>query len=129
MKICIIRNPKVAAWINNLHYVFAAWLRDHCTLRHNLTVYLYPIRVLKTYQGPAWGFFTPGRQPAIVLACRPPEKSFHARVNHILQVFAHEWCEYEKWRDNKPRNHRGLQQRQVALVQRFRSHLKEQNIY
>lgn len=125
MKLRIIRNPRVAGWIDDLHRVFAAWLVRQYPLRHNLDVYLHPSRVLNTCQGPAWGFFTPGRRPAIVLACRPPSKSLSQRLNHLLDTFAHEWCEYEKWRDNKTRNHRGLQQRVDALVNRFHTDLTQ----
>jgi hypothetical protein len=127
MKLCIIRNPTVASWINDLHCVFAGWLVEHYSLQHNLDVYLHPVRVLDTRKGLAWGFFTPGRRPVIVLACRPGSGSFTQCYNHLLDTFAHEWCEYEKWRDGKVRNHRGLQRRVDALIHRFRSYLKGSN--
>ena len=70
-------------------------------------------------QGAGYGFFCPGCPPVIALACYQPGASFNNRCQSILNTFAHEWCEYEKWRDGKVRNHRGLHQRADALIRRF----------
>ena len=127
MSLRIVRNPTVANWIVDLHRVFAAWLTDHYKLQHNMTVYLHPTTQLVTSQGLACGYFVSGRRPTIVLACRPPSKTFYTCLHDLLDTFAHEWCEYEKWRDHKPGNHRGLQQRVDALIRQFYNYLRSQH--
>ena len=37
----------------------------------------------------------------------------------ILESLAHEWCHYERFRDGRPDNHRGVERRTRCLVDRF----------
>jgi hypothetical protein len=46
-------------------------------------------------------------------------KTCHEGKWTILDSLAHELCEYEKWRDNKAGNHRGIQNRIDSLIRKF----------
>ena len=124
MKVCIVRQPFVQRWAGDVALVFLRWVTQHSPLRHSLKVYLCPTHTLRTCKGPAYGFFTPGRPPFIAVACRRKHRTSLGRfTDDILETLAHEWCEYEKWRDGRVRNHRGIQNRIDYLIRRFRHHI------
>lgn len=117
---------RLARWVNDLCYAFTAWYIAHHSVPDGLNIYLYPLREIPTPKGPALGYFMPGRRPTIGVAC-PRHGSFSGRCDLILHTLAHEWCEYEKWRDRIPRNHRGIDNRTDALIRRFHTWRKHES--
>jgi hypothetical protein len=90
-----------------------------------LDVFLMPQRRikiprLKTRRGSiVLGVFSSRKtHPGIIVACRQ-KGSRQLRLFWLIQTLAHEWCHYEKWRDGKVQNHRGVPQRTDALTLRF----------
>lgn len=119
----IVAEQRVALWIVGLHVAFAEWLLNHSKPRHHLTVFLHARPTLPVPDGRrCLGFYTP-RDRVIGLACRlqlprrNTSKTVHIRM--LLDDFAHEYVHYERHRDNKAQNHRGLQQRVDTLCVRF----------
>ena len=63
-----------------------------------------------------WGFFSPN-DLVIGLTCRRP--SGRPLAIHLLEIFAHEFCHYERYRDGREQNERGIDKRALAMVRRF----------
>jgi hypothetical protein len=113
----IIYDPKLPKWIVTLHVKFAEWLQATYDIKHSITIKLYNNRSLKTlYKIKCWGYFEPDAQ-TIGLACRRPPNWPWAI--HVLEVFAHEFCHYERYRDGRKQNERGIDKRALAMVRRF----------
>ena len=85
---------------------FARWLDSEMEVDHRVNVHL---------TSELWGYFdAPGRYTgfdpyAVVELKRRP-----------LLTMAHELVHYEQWRDKRPGNERGVEQRAAALVNRWR---------
>ena len=72
-----------------------------------------------------WGWFNNRKPVEIGIAAKRPAyykgrlADRDRKIRSFLDTFAHEFVHYEKWRDKRPQNHRGLQQRVNALINRF----------
>jgi hypothetical protein len=125
MTIKFTTHGRVADWVAALHQAFAIWLRQKYVLKHTIRIHLCQKSELLTRHGPAWGYFNPGKRPAIVVTCLRPGKTEDERFFRLLDTMAHEWVHYEQFRDNKPLSHRGLQRRVDGLVREFMRALKQ----
>jgi len=122
---------RVPKWVAGVHIAFADWLADNHLVLHTLAVPLTPSISMPTNDGRrCWGCFQPGEPPNIVLACGRPKIDGHLpdrglQIGFLLGNFAHEFCHYEQWRDNKAANHRGVEDRVDGLLKRFRSYIEK----
>ena len=129
IKIQVIYDTKVPKWIRDVHITFSNWLAANYSIPTRLNVYLYPEVVLKFDALRFWGYFNPSyKYPRIGLACGRPRidgkfPSQDDQIDHFLHTFAHEFVHYERWRDNKPQNHRGVENRAHGLVNKFHKYL------
>ncbi len=124
---------RVPRWIIDLHKVFAKWLIDNYTVSHPITVYLLPNISLSTKDRRRyWGSFNARKQKLFIeLACGRPKIKGHLpsqdkQITFLLDNFAHEFCHYEHWRDNRAVDHRGLEKRAKAIVDRFHEYVWSQ---
>jgi hypothetical protein len=121
---------KVPVWVQDLHLAFANWLEDTYNVKHGIEVYLFNNQTLPTDDTQrAWGLFTilkpsefkafKKKTPFIGLTGNRRNTTRRLKERHFVYIFAHEFCHYEQWRDGKPLNHRGLENRVNSLVRKF----------
>jgi predicted SprT family Zn-dependent metalloprotease len=63
-----------------------------------------------------WGFFN---QSDLVIGLANRRPSGWPLATHLLEVFAHEFCHYERYRNGREQNERGIDKRALAMVRRF----------
>lgn len=122
---------RVPKWVVNTHIMFADWLAEHYPIPHTIVVHLTPSVSMPTNDGRrCWGCFQPGKPPNIILACgrpridgRLPDRGL--QLGFLLGNFAHEFCHYERWRDGRAMNHRGVENRVDGLLKRFREYVRK----
>jgi hypothetical protein len=118
---------RIPKWVLVIHTTFASWLTDNFTLDHTIKIHLSYVISFATANKHqrALGFFNPNKsKPYIGLACRIPKLSRDQQIPLLLETFAHEFCHYEQFRDGKPRNHRGVENRAYSLVNRFHQYVR-----
>ncbi len=124
-----IESTHVPCWVRDYCAVFSNWLEERFTIPHKIVTLVVPVAAFQDYDRVKYlGFFSPtvlGR-PWIGLACRQrvgrsrnPRIRHGRRIHALLHTFAHEFAHYEKWRDKKVNNHRGIPQRTDRLVREF----------
>jgi len=138
-KFSITYFDRTPLWVRGLHIAFAGWLAKHYPIKHQIKVYLWPFVSIATFDGGrCWGYFSDEKPLEIGLACRWPAcckcrpkqctRDRSIKCHELLDCFAHEFVHYERWRDKRPQNHRGLQRRVNALVRRFEDDFHKSNL-
>jgi hypothetical protein len=117
----VIVSSGVPQWIVGLYKAFAEWLLPQSPCPHNLKVYLYPRTSIPTHDGRRCvGYFNENTLE-IGLACwfQCSRDDWDQRARRALDNFAHEYIHYERFRDGRTQNHRGLNRRVAAVCCRF----------
>lgn len=125
MSIVVHCPENLPKWVRNVHKHFARWLEKTYPIEHRIDVALNTSVERKLSDGVRYvGYFLPvGKRKAdIVLNCGWQEffrEDKKYRFIYHIGIFAHEFVHYEKYRDGRRQNHRGLQNRAKAITLRY----------
>lgn len=109
-------DPKISSRVKRLYLEFLEWLLTQTEIT-DLDITFYHKRSLfrVNKREAAYGAFRPG---IIILASRPRDRQQLSQLL-LLRTFTHEIIHYERWRDGKVNNHRGIEQRVKGLILKY----------